>query len=65
MDLQLHITLYEVDGQPRFKVHAFTPLTNENVDVTEQYTVVAAEDPETGRQGFTVLKALEEPAHGE
>lgn len=64
MDLQLHITLYEIEGTQRFKVHALSPETGTTIDVTEQYQVLAAEDPETGRKGFTVMKALREVAHG-
>jgi hypothetical protein len=64
MDLQLHITLYQKDGQERFKVLAFFPETGLSQDVTDQYSVVATEEEGTGRKGFMVMRSVGEAVDG-
>lgn len=56
--VKLHVLLYEVDGEDRFHVHAVVDGQPEPVDVTEQYELIAAHNPETGQRGFAVLKKL-------
>lgn len=54
--VKLHLLVYEVDGEDRFHVHAIVEGKPEPVDVTDQYEMVAAHNPETGQQGFALLK---------
>ena len=56
--VKLHLLLYERDGQERFHVHAVVDGQPEPVDVTDQYELIAAHNPETGQRGFTLLKKL-------
>ena len=51
--------LYEVDGKERFHVHARVEGQTDLVDVTNQYTVTSASNPETGQRGFVVKKNKE------
>lgn len=55
--VQLHLLLYETEGQERFHVHV-ADSSGELKDVTEHYELVAASNPETGQRGFTLLKKL-------
>jgi len=59
--LALRVTLTVVlfsdeHNDDRFQVLALTEGQAEPVDVTDQYQVLAAEIPSTGRKGFTVVK---------
>lgn len=59
--VKLHLLLYEQDGQERFHVHALTDGQAEPVDVTDRYELIAAQNPETGQRGFTLLKKQPTP----
>jgi hypothetical protein len=54
LELQLHVTIYTLDGEDRFKVMASPPGDEELTDVTEHYEVASVVS-EDGRAGFTVL----------
>jgi hypothetical protein len=54
MEFSLHVTLYTLDGEDRFKVMALLPGDEELTDVTEHYEVTAIQT-EDGRAGFAVL----------
>ncbi len=56
LKVSLHLMLYEVDGKERFHVHASVEGQTDLVDVTNQYTVTSANNPETGQRGFVVMK---------
>jgi hypothetical protein len=60
----LHVLLYELEGEDRFHVHS-VQADGDPIDVTKQYQVMATEIPETGQQGFVVLKAPEEVPDGQ
>lgn len=61
MRVKLHLLLYEHDGQERFHVHALVEDQTEPVDVTDQYELIAAQNPETGQRGFTLLQKQPTP----
>ncbi len=63
--VKLHLLLYEQDGQERFHVHAVVDGQPEPVDVTDQYELIAAQNPETGQRGFTLLKKQPTPIEQE
>lgn len=57
MEISLHVTIYTLEGQDRFKVMAATPDSEELVDVTEHY-VVSSVTTEDGRAGFAVIPSI-------
>lgn len=54
MELSLHVVIYTLEGEDRFKVMAATPDSEELVDVTAHYEVTAIQT-EDGRCGFATL----------
>ena len=60
MEFTLHVVIYTLEGEDRFKVMAATPESEEPVDVTLHYEVTAIQT-EDGRAGFAVLP---KPAEG-
>lgn len=54
MEFTLHVVLYTLEGEDRFKVMAATPDCDEPTDVTGHYEVTAIQT-EDGRAGFAVL----------
>lgn len=61
VNIKLHLILYEQDGQERFHVHAVVNGQPEPVNVTDQYELIAAQNPETGQRGFTLLNKQPAP----
>lgn len=54
LELQLHVTIYTLDGEDRFKVMASPLGTEKLTDVTEHYEVTSI-TTEDGRAGFAVV----------
>lgn len=54
MEFRLHVVIYTFEGEDRFKVMAGTPESDDSVDVTAHYDVIAIQT-EDGRAGFAVL----------
>lgn len=55
LNVRLHLMIYEVDGKERFHVYADSK-DGKMVDVTDQYELIAARDPDTDRSGMMLLK---------
>ena len=59
MELSLHVVIYTLEGEDRFKVMAATPGSEELVDVTAHYEVTSVKS-EDGRAGFAVMPKIPE-----
>jgi hypothetical protein len=63
MEFTLHVVLYTLEGEDRFKVMAATPDSEEPMDVTNHYEVVSIQTPD-GRCGFATLPKIPAPPEG-